>query len=160
MSQQSSQGVIQYDSRSTRKTDYLYRISLKCLVRNQKGEVLVVKETGRHWWDLPGGGMDHGEDIKTAIAREMKEEVNLEGDFSYKIIDVEDGAYLEAHDFWQVRLIFEVKPDAMAFSAGDDGDEVAFKDAQIFKDSLSPTERRIYTYYTIAAANTLVEHSE
>jgi 8-oxo-dGTP pyrophosphatase MutT (NUDIX family) len=93
MSMQNSLGVINHDSPLTRKTDYLYRISLKCLGRNEKGEVLVVKETGHDWWDLPGGGMDHGEDIKSTIVREMKEEVNLEGDFDFKIIDADEPAH-------------------------------------------------------------------
>jgi 8-oxo-dGTP pyrophosphatase MutT (NUDIX family) len=61
---------------------------------NDQGEVLVVKEVGRTWWDLPGGGMDHGEDIKSALARELKEEVNLSSNFTYRVIDVEDPAYL------------------------------------------------------------------
>lgn len=112
--------------------------------------MLVVKETGRTWWDLPGGGMDHGEDIKTAIAREMKEEANLEGDFDYRIIDVDEPAHLSAHNFWQLRLIYEVMPSIMTFTAGEDGDEVAFKNPDDFKDSESEVERRIYKYYTIA----------
>jgi 8-oxo-dGTP pyrophosphatase MutT (NUDIX family) len=149
MLKQNSLGVISYDSSSKRRTDFLYRISLKCLVQNEKGEVLVVKETGRSWWDLPGGGMDHGEDIKTTIAREMKEEVNLEGDFVHEIIDVDEPAHLDMHNFWQVRLIFKVTPQNMQFSAGEDGDEVAFIHPQTFKDSDSPTERRIYDYAAI-----------
>lgn len=148
--QPNSLGVINHEHPSTRRTDYLYRISLKCLVRNNKDDVLVVKETGRTWWDLPGGGMDHGEDIKTAIAREMKEEVNLEGDFDYRIIDVDEPAHLSAHNFWQLRLIYEVMPRNMAFTAGEDGDEVELKDPNSFKDSESEVERRIYKYSTIA----------
>ena len=62
-----------------RKTDYLYRVSIKGLIRDTNGQVLVVKETGRTWWDLPGGGMDHDESIKSALAREMHEEVGLTG---------------------------------------------------------------------------------
>lgn len=150
MSEQTSLGIINHET-SNRREDYLYRISIKGLVRNEKGEVLVVKETGREWWDLPGGGMDHGENIKVAIAREMKEEVNLNGDFTYSIIDVDDPAYLSMHDFWQVRLIFEVKPLEMTFSAGEDGDEVAFMDAVVFKDSASAVERKIYYYVRIAS---------
>jgi len=145
MSEQSSRGVINNEN-SNRRTDYLYRVSIKGLIRNEKGEVLVVKESGRDWWDLPGGGMDHGENIKSAIAREMKEEVNLSGGFIYKIIDVEDPAHLSAHGFWQIRLIFEIKPDNMSFSAGEDGDEVAFMKADTFKNSESKAERRIYDY--------------
>jgi len=148
MTEHTSQGVINY-STSNRKTDFLYRISIKGLVRNENGEVLVVKETGRGWWDLPGGGMDHSEDIKAAIAREMKEEVNLSGDFTCRVIAVDDPAYLSPHDFWQVRLIFEVKPSDMTFTAGEDGDEIAFMNPEVFKDSDSETERRIYYYSSL-----------
>ncbi len=149
MPEQDSLGVVFHDNAS-RRTDFLYRISLKCFVRNEEGKILVVKESGRHWWDLPGGGMDHGEDIKSAIAREMKEEVKLEGDFTFKIIDVDEPAHLSPQNFWQLRLIFEVEPNVMLFSPGDDGDEVAFMDAQMFKASESATERRIYDYSRIA----------
>ena len=145
MSEQISLGTITHDT-SSRKTDYLYRVSIKCLIRNDKGEILVVKETGRSWWDLPGGGMDHHEDIKSTIARELEEEVNLNGVFEHSIIAVDDPAYLNAHDFWQVRLIFELRPTNMSFSPGEDGDEIAFMDPVLFKDSNSEVERRIYNY--------------
>ena len=108
--------------------------------------MLVVKERGRDWWDLPGGGMDHGEDIKDAIAREMREEVCLRGDFNYQIIHVEDPALLQSHDFWQMRLIFAVQAKDMDFGAGDDGDEIAFMNPELFAKSDLKTERRIYEY--------------
>src|SRR6266550_2999810 len=151
MFEQNSLGVVTHDGDSVRRTDFLYRVSLKCLIRNEKGEVLVVKETGRDWWDLPGGGMDHGEYIKSAIAREMKEEVSLEGSFTYKIIDIDEPAYLSPHNFWQLRLIFEVKPRNMVFGAGDDGDEIAFMNSQTFNSSGSAVERRIYGYDSITS---------
>lgn len=148
MSEQSSLGVVNHTT-SNRRTDFLYRISIKGLVRNDNGDVLVVKETGRDWWDLPGGGMDHSENLKTAIAREMKEEVNLTGDFSYRVISVDEPTYLRAHDFWQVRLIFELKPDNLTFSVGEDGDDVAFINPELLKASHSEVERRIYAYTQI-----------
>jgi len=149
MAIENPQGVISYDQSKNRRTDYLYRVSLKCLVRNDQGQVLVVKETGRDWWDLPGGGIDHNEDVKTSIAREMAEEVNLAGDFTYRVIDVDEPAYLDAHDFWQLRLVFEVKPENMTFSAGEDGDEIAFMNPDDFQNSENKTERRIYRYSTL-----------
>ena len=149
MSHESALGTIHHPT-TTRKTDFLYRLSLKGLVRNEQGEVLVVKETDRQWWDLPGGGMDHHEDLKAAIAREMKEEVNLEGGFTYRILAVDNPSYLESHDFWQVRLIFEVTPESMLFSAGEDGDEVAFMNPKLFINSESETERKIYEYTQLA----------
>ena len=123
---------------SSRKTDYLYRLSIKGIILNNAGEILFVKESGRDWWDLPGGGMDHGEDMKTAIAREMKEEVNLTGDFSYKIVHVDDPAELKNAKVLQVRLIFVIRPEVMEFSPGDDGDEVAFIPLERLKEIDEP----------------------
>lgn len=130
-------GVIDHLENS-RKTDYLYRISIKGIVLNDAGEILFVKESGRDWWDLPGGGMDHGEDIKTAIARELKEEVNLTGDFAYQVVHVDDPSLLQHSRIFQVRLIFIVKPEIMKFSPGDDGDEVAFLSLGQLKDIDEP----------------------
>lgn len=141
-------GVVRHEL-SERRDDYLYRVSLKCVIKNQRGEVLVVKEAGRHDWDLPGGGMDHGESLKAAIAREMHEETNLEGDFTYQIIAVEEPKHLDGLNFWQIRLIFVLKPQVMDFSPGDDGDEIAFKHPQLFKNSASRVERRVYQYGTL-----------
>lgn len=146
---QSIHGVISHKGISDRRDDYLYRISIKCLVRNDKGEVLVVKETGRTYWDLPGGGMDHGEDIRTAIAREMKEEANLDGTFTYKIIDVDEPVYLNNHNFWQLRLVFEVIPATFSFSAGEESDEIAFMDPGSFANSPIEAEARIHRYATL-----------
>lgn len=140
-----SQGVIQHKTIAGR-VDYLYRVSLKCLIRNEEGKVLVVKEAGRNYWDLPGGGMDHSEDIPTAIRRELREEVNLEGDFTHNIIAVEEPAHLAGHNFWQIRLIFEVLPMNIPSQPGNDSDEIAFMPSDNFKNSRFNTERQIYNY--------------
>lgn len=148
MSEPSALGVVDHDGED-RKIDYLYRISIKGLIRNEKGEVLVVKETGRTWWDLPGGGMDHLEDIKAAIARELNEEVSLQGNFTYKVIDVDDPSHLPNANVWQVRIIFEINPENMFFEPGDDGDEVAFILPSDFKHSENLIEQKIYEYASI-----------
>ncbi len=145
MSESSVNGVVDH-THTNRKTDYLFRVSMKALVINERSEVLVVKETGRSWWDLPGGGMDHDEDIKAAIARELKEEVNLIGEFTYRVIAVEDPAFLEHASMWQIRLIFAVTPKDMTFVAGEDGDEVMFIIPEELRESDHPTERKVYEY--------------
>ena len=155
MTLQKSQGVVNSAKSPERRTDYLYRLSLKALIRNEKGEILVVKEIDRDWWDLPGGGMDHNEDIKSALARELNEEINLDGYFTYRVINVDNPKYLETHDFWQVRLIFEVKPEIMEFSPGPEGDEVKFVDPSIFENSDIVTEQWIFRQYEQLTANML-----
>lgn len=55
-----------------------YRVGLKAMIRNSKGEVLLVKENSDKW-DLPGGGLDHGEAPEDCLRRELLEEAGLTG---------------------------------------------------------------------------------
>jgi len=142
-------GVV--DHTTGRKTDYLYRLSLKALIVNENDKVLVVKESGRDWWDLPGGGMDHDETIEQALARELAEEVNLSGKFEYRVINVDEPVYLPNANVWQVRMIFHVTPEHMSFSEGVDADAVAFMEPADFESSDRDAERRIFRYFKSAS---------
>jgi len=46
------------------------------------GEVLLTRNSARGphpgWWTLPGGGIDHGEEARHALVREVREETGLE----------------------------------------------------------------------------------
>ena len=139
-------GIIRHQD-SDRKTDYLYRVSLKALIRDSNGKILVVREKGTTWWDLPGGGIDHNESVQEALAREMKEEVGYSGEFSYRVITVDEKAdYIDVANAWQIRLVFEVKTNNMNFSPGDDGEEVQFIDPEVLTGTKHDAEARIITY--------------
>jgi 8-oxo-dGTP diphosphatase len=143
------QGAILYTS-GPRRSDYLFRISLKAVIFNTNGEVLVVRESDRDWWDLPGGGMDHGESVEQALARELNEEVLLEGSFSYRPILIEDPKYLSDHNFYQTRIVCVVVPENLSFRAGEDGDVILFVDPATFESSNKATERKIFEYAKLA----------
>ncbi len=55
-----------------------YRVSIKALILDEtrKKFLLVQEPDGR--WELPGGGLDHGEDIHEGLRREIREEMGLE----------------------------------------------------------------------------------
>jgi 8-oxo-dGTP pyrophosphatase MutT (NUDIX family) len=142
-------GVVAYEDNS-RHTDYLFRVSLKAVVINDDGEVLIVKEAGRDWWDIPGGGLDHGESIKEALIRELHEEVGFSGDLTYEPIDVGEPHVLKNLNLYQMRLTFLVKPDNFDFQPGVDGDEVKFINPNDFKESEKWPEKSIYKYSQLA----------
>lgn len=52
-------------------------LGVRVVVKNQKDEVLIVRHTYLQGWHLPGGGVDHGEDVETAAKREVFEETGI-----------------------------------------------------------------------------------
>jgi len=59
--------------------DSFYRVSIKALCV-QDGKVLLSHEAENigGGWELPGGGLDFGEDIQVGLKREIQEELELE----------------------------------------------------------------------------------
>lgn len=54
-----------------------YRVSVKGLIYDNNGKLLFVREKS-DTWDLPGGGLEHGESIAEALRRECREELGAE----------------------------------------------------------------------------------
>jgi len=48
-----------------------YRVSVKALIKNAEGKVLVLKEN-QDTWSLPGGVLDHDGEPITGLKRELK----------------------------------------------------------------------------------------
>lgn len=58
------------------KKDCFYRISVKALIENEEGKFLLLREKN-DMWELPGGGLDHGEEAHVGLAREIQEEMGV-----------------------------------------------------------------------------------
>lgn len=120
-----------------------YRVSVKAVIRNDKGEVLVNKEHGHDSWGLPGGGWDHGETEHESLARELYEEIGYEGEFTAQPFAT---ALMwmrtkSAHLLW---IVYNVETANQNFRVGEDSSEIAFMDPSSFsEDSESASERWI-----------------
>lgn len=128
--------------------DYLFRVSLKAVIRNDKGELLIVKEKGHRKWSLPGGGLDWGETFEQAMKRELYEEVGYTGEFTMKLIAADDAKPLKNRlvDTRQVRLIYEITPENYDFTVGKESDDIAWMNAEIAENTEERYSALVYTY--------------
>ena len=121
-----------------------YRVSVKAVIKNEVGEVLCVKEGESMLWELPGGGINHGEDLQQALARELQEELAYEGGLSYTMLDsiiLHD----PSRDTVLLFLITDVTlHDTYVAVPGVDTTEVAWLHPQQFKLSDARAEQMIY----------------
>lgn len=118
--------LVTQDSVGVTRHDYLYRISLKALIYNDAGQILVVKEINRTYWDLPGGGMDYDEDFESSLKRELYEEVGYKGDLRYQLFDASEQMYIERLDANQICFYCRVWSENFDFIPGEEGDEIMF----------------------------------
>jgi len=59
---------------------YKYRPNVANIIYNQNNQILLIFNPRFHYWTLPQGGMEKGEDLPTSSAREINEELGIEKD--------------------------------------------------------------------------------
>lgn len=111
-----------------------YRVSIKAVIFNTQGKVLVVREKNNPNWNLPGGGMDYGETEYEALQRELHEEVGFTGGFAYTPLGIWP-KFLDHFQAWQLWVVYRVEPENLHFTVGEESDEFAFIDPEEFKES-------------------------
>lgn len=120
-----------------------YRVSLKAVIRDGEGRVLVNKERDSKSWNLPGGGWDHGESEQEALARELYEEVGYAGNFDARPFATAV-FWLESKQAWLLWIVYDVQTENINFSVGEESSEIAFIHPKDFDPHSSQPERWIY----------------
>lgn len=67
------------------KNSALFRIGVSALIFDEERRVLLAHRRDIDWWNLPGGGMEHGETVEEAVIREVREETGLEVEVKYLV---------------------------------------------------------------------------
>lgn len=111
-----------------------YRTSVKALILDEEKNFLLTKaESGR--WDLPGGGLDWGEDPRVCVSREIQEEMGIVTEFvaehpSYFIATRAQGTKYE----WINNVIYIAKLQHLHFTPSDECLEIGFFSAEEAKE--------------------------
>ncbi len=110
-------------------TDYsnipncFYRVSVKALILDEQWRFLLCREdVGK--WELPGGGLDFGENAQEGISREIREEMNLE------VTSVDENpcyffTWLEK-ERWKANVLYKTTVKNLNFTPSDECQEVRF----------------------------------
>jgi len=101
-----------------------YRVSVKALIINDEGKILVVNERGTGW-DLPGGGLDWGEDTLTALKRELREELGCSAKIDEQPIMIAPSNInpLNQHVLW---IVYRAEVDPAQITATDEVQDTRF----------------------------------
>jgi putative (di)nucleoside polyphosphate hydrolase len=68
------------------RPDIRYRLNVAAILRNAAGEILIGERADRSGaWQFPQGGVDEGENLEQALARELMEEISLSPS-AYRIV--------------------------------------------------------------------------
>ena len=108
-----------------------YRVSVKALITNDEGKILVVNERGLGW-DLPGGGLDWGESAGDALKRELLEELSCSAKIEEQpcLIAPSSASEYDRHVLW---IIYKAKINPDEIQKTDEVSDFAFVDVKDFQ---------------------------
>ncbi len=103
-----------------------YRLSVKALIFDETRTKFLLAQEDNGKWELPGGGLDWGENFEEGIRREVKEEMGLE------VISVaEQPAYLttaqrDSDGQWTANVLFETEVKNFDFTSSSECVDIKF----------------------------------
>jgi len=121
-----------------------YRVSVKGLVRDGQGKImLLLQDDG--YWELPGGGLEHDENPQDCLIREVKEETGL----TVTSVAAAPSYFVTVqrlgYETFIANVIYEITLADLNFTPSGECQELRFVDlAEMEKLNLFPTTRKFY----------------
>ena len=82
--------------------------AVSAIVTDREGWILLIQRTDNGYWSIPGGGMEPGESLRQAVAREVREETGMECEVTGLVGIYSDPAHVAAYDDGEVRQEFSI----------------------------------------------------
>jgi len=129
-------------------SDSRYRVSVKALIQDEAGHILLLQTT-QDGWELPGGGMDYGEEPIQALRREIQEELGVEAK------SIENDPMLVLTDKtpvgkragqWRLWLVYRATVNSDEIVIGNEVDALDWKylkAGDLEKSEIDPTEYKL-----------------
>lgn len=114
------------------------------IIINDLNQILLVKHTYDPCWYIPGGGVKRGESTKTAILRELKEEVGLSVLEEPVLFAIYHRFYRGVNDY---PVVYIVKKYSQGNANSPEIKEMGWFDYQQLPEMTSPGTRRRLTEY-------------
>jgi len=86
--------------------EYRDRFAARAVLKDGDGRIAVLFARARGYYKLPGGGVEQGEDMSLALARELLEEVGAEAEISGEVGRVEEWRILQDGALHQISDAF------------------------------------------------------
>lgn len=122
-----------------------YRVSVKALVRDEQGRILLAKQSNGKW-DMLGGGLDHGEEPREGLTREIFEESGL------RLLSMAQApshfltVHNPNHDVYLANVIYEAELEHYEIIPSDECEELRFVTVQEAKVlNLNPNVQKLLT---------------
>lgn len=123
-----------------------YRVSVKALVKDEHGRILLTRESDGKW-DMLGGGLDHGEEPHEGLAREIFEEAGL------KISHISDApihfltVFNPTRNVYLANVIYEAKLQNFDFVRSEECEELRFVSKEEASAlTLNPNVQKLLTF--------------
>lgn len=82
--------------------------AVSAIVPDSDGWILLIRRTDNNYWSIPGGGLEPGESVREATAREVKEETGIVCKVTGLVGIYSDPNHVAAYDDGEVRQEFSI----------------------------------------------------
>jgi 8-oxo-dGTP diphosphatase len=98
------------------------------VVATDHGRILLARERNERWYFLPGGHVEPGEHIHTALLRELAEELDITPTAPASLIGIVEYEYTEGIDHHELNLVFEISLSTSNVTSREDHLEFTWRD--------------------------------